>query len=50
MSSFYEAIGRLVVFFVLRRFRRELKIAGAVGVAVIAVAAYLAATRDVEEG
>ncbi|HET6831309.1 MAG TPA: hypothetical protein VFH44_08180 [Solirubrobacterales bacterium] len=54
MTYFYATIGRLVVYFVRRRFGRQLGIAGAVALtgAVIggAVGAYLLASRDVEEG
>lgn len=50
MRIVYEGIGRLVIAFVRARFGRQLRIVGAVGVAVIALAAYLAASRDVEEG
>jgi hypothetical protein len=46
----YEGIGRLVVWFVLRRFGRQLRIAGIVGIGVVAVAGYLAANRSVDEG
>ena len=50
MSAFYEGIGRLVVWFVMRRFGRQLRIAGAVAVVLVAIAGYLAASRDVDEG
>jgi len=50
----YNSIGRLVVYVVRRRFGRELRIAAVVAVAGAvaggAVAAYLLAGRDVEEG
>jgi hypothetical protein len=44
MSIIYEAIGRLVVEFVKRRYRREIRIAATAGIALAAlgVAAYLA--------
>jgi hypothetical protein len=50
MSTIYEGIGRLVVGFVWRRYRREIQAAGAVGlgVAALAVAAWLAG-RDSDE-
>lgn len=54
MSYVYEAIGRLVVHLAMRRFGRQIRVAG--GVALIgaliggAVGAYLLASRDVEEG
>lgn len=54
MTYLYEGIGRLVVFVVMRRFGRSIRIAGAVGLAGAliggAVGAYLLASRDVEEG
>jgi hypothetical protein len=54
MTYFYAAIGRIVVYFVRRRFGRQIEIAGAVALlgAIIggAVGAYLLASRDVEEG
>jgi len=48
MSTFYELIGRAVIGFVRRRYRRELQAAGAVaaGAAVIAAAAYIASRDD----
>jgi hypothetical protein len=48
MSLVYEAIGRAVVGFIRWRYGRELRIAagaGAVGLAALAVGAYLA-SRD----
>ena len=50
MSAVYELIGRIVVEFVRRRYRQEIRTAAAVGVGVAAVAigAYVA-TRDVDE-
>ena len=44
MSTFYELIGRAVIGFVRRRYRRELQAAGAVaaGIAAAGVAAYIA--------
>ncbi len=51
MSAVYEAIGRLVVEFIRRRYRNEIRAAAAVGVglAVIAAGAYLAAQSEDEE-
>ena len=46
----YQAIGRLVVWLVLRRFGRQLRIAGAIGIVAVAIAGYLAASRSVDEG
>jgi hypothetical protein len=50
MAIIYEAIGRLVVEFVKRRYRREIRAAAAVGVGVtvLAIGAYLA-NRETEE-
>jgi hypothetical protein len=54
MSYFYEGIGRLVVYFVRRRFGRQLQVVGGVALAGAlvggAIGAYLLASRDVEEG
>ena len=50
MSSFYELIGRIVVAFVRRRFGRQLQLAAGLAVAGGVIAAYLLASRDVEEG
>jgi hypothetical protein len=54
MSAFYEGIGRLVVALVKWRFGRQIRIAGALGLAGLviggAVGAYLIGSRDVEEG
>ena len=50
MSILYELIGRLVVKTLWWRFSREAKIAGAVAVAAVGVAGYLAATREPPEG
>ena len=47
MSQIYELIGRIVVEFVRRRYRQEIRTAAAVsvGVAAVAIGAYVA-TRD----
>ena len=50
MSTFYEAIGRIVVTLVRVRFRRQLRIVAVLGVGTAVAAGYLLATRDVEEG
>jgi stage V sporulation protein SpoVS len=44
MSTFYELIGRAVIGFVRRRYRRELQAAGAIaaGIAAVGIAAYVA--------
>ena len=51
MSTFYELIGRAVIGFVRRRYRRELQAAGVVagGLAAVAAAAYIASRDDGEE-
>jgi hypothetical protein len=46
----YEFIGRLVVRFVRARYRRQLRIAAAVGVATALGAGYLLASREPAEG
>jgi hypothetical protein len=50
MSTFYEAIGRLVVWFVRVRFRRQIRIAIGVGIVSVLLGGYLAASRSVDEG
>ena len=50
MSSIYETIGRLVVWAVRTRYRRQLRVAAVLGVATVAAGAYLALKGDVEEG
>ena len=50
MSSIYEAIGRAVVAFVRYRFKTQLRVAAGVGLASVALGAYLALSRDVKEG
>jgi hypothetical protein len=50
MAAIYELIGRLVVRFVRVRYRRQIRIALGVGVAVVALGGYLAATRQPPEG
>lgn len=50
MSLIYESIGRIVVFVVRKKFGRQLQLAGGVALAVGVVAAYLLASKDVEEG
>jgi len=50
MSTFYEAVGRFVIGFARRRYRRELRAAAAVAAGAVALgaAAYLAASDDDE--
>ena len=51
MSVLYEIIGRMVVEFVRRRYRQEIRVSAAasvVGVAALAIGAYVA-TRDDEQ-
>ena len=50
MSFIYESIGRIVVLVVRRKFGRQLQVAGGVALALGVVAAYLLASKDVEEG
>jgi len=52
VSAIYELIGRIVVEFVRRRYRQEIRTAAAVsvGVAVLAIGAYVATRDDDEPG
>ena len=50
MSSIYELIGRFVVASVRYRFGSQIRIGLGVAVAGGILAAYLAASRDVDEG
>jgi hypothetical protein len=54
MTFVYTTIGRLVVYFVRRRFGHQIQVVGGVALAGAliggAVGAYLLASRDVEEG
>jgi hypothetical protein len=49
VSIIYESIGRLVVAFVWRRFGSQIRVGLAVAAVGGIVAAYLAASRDVDE-
>lgn len=50
----YKIIGKAVfkagVFYVGTRYGRQVRIAGGLAVAALGIAAYVAASRDVEEG
>ncbi len=50
MKPFYEAIGRLVVSFIRVRFRRQLRIATVLGVAITVTLGYVLASREAKEG
>lgn len=50
MSAIYEAVGRAVIRFVRHRFRNQIRIALGVGLGSLLLGAYLALSRDVEEG
>jgi len=50
MRWFYEAIGRLVVWFVRVRYGRQIRIALGIGIASVLLGGYLAASRKMEEG
>jgi hypothetical protein len=49
VNAIYEAIGRQVVAFVRRRYRTQLRAAALVGVAALALGAYLAARPGGED-
>ena len=49
-SMIYEAIGRLVVWFVRVRYRREIRIGLGVAIVSVLLGGYLAASRRMEEG
>jgi hypothetical protein len=46
----YEAIGRVVIWFVRVRYGRQIRIGLAVTVASVLLGGYLAASRKMEEG
>jgi hypothetical protein len=50
MSAVYELIGRAVVRLAWWRFSKQIKIAGAVALAMFGVAGYLVAKREPPEG
>jgi hypothetical protein len=50
MKAIYEAIGRLVVWFVRYRYGRQIRIAAGIGLASLLLGGYLAASRKMEEG
>ncbi|HEY7151678.1 MAG TPA: hypothetical protein VH391_08345 [Solirubrobacterales bacterium] len=49
-AGIYELIGRLVVRFVRTRYRKQLRIAVALGIGAAAVAGYVAMSREPPEG
>jgi hypothetical protein len=49
-ASIYELIGRLVVRFIRVRYRKQIRIAAALGIGVGAVLGYVAMTREPPEG
>jgi hypothetical protein len=49
-AAVYELIGRLVVRFIRVRYRRQIRIAAAVGIAMAAAAGYVVLTREPPEG
>jgi hypothetical protein len=49
-SSFYELIGRLVVWYARQRYGRQIKIAGGVGLAAALGGGYLLAKHEPPEG
>jgi len=50
VSLIYELVGRVVVSALSWRYGKQIKIAGAVGVALVGIAGFLAATRQPPEG
>ena len=46
----YQAIGRLMIWAVLHRYGRQLRIVGALAIVGVGIAGYLAASRSVDEG
>jgi hypothetical protein len=50
MSSIYELIGRLVVWYARERYGQQIKIAGGVGLAAALAGGYLLAKREPPEG
>jgi hypothetical protein len=50
MRWLYEAIGRLVVWFVRVRYGRQIRIVLGIGIASVLLGGYLAASRKMEEG
>ena len=50
MSSVYEAIGRVIVTFVRRRYSDQLRLAAVFGVAAAMGIGYYLSSREVEEG
>jgi hypothetical protein len=49
-ASIYELIGRLWVRFIRVRYRKQIRIAAALGIGAVAVAGYVAMTREPPEG
>jgi predicted transcriptional regulator len=49
-ATIYELIGRLWWRFIRVRYRRQIRIAAALGIAATAVAGYVAMTREPPEG
>ncbi len=50
MAAIYELIGRLVVRFVRVRYRRQIRVATALGVAAIVAGGVVVARREPPEG
>jgi hypothetical protein len=50
VKPIYEAIGRVVIWFVRVRYGRQIRIGLAVAVASVLLGGYLAASRKMEEG
>jgi hypothetical protein len=50
VSTFYETVGRLVVWAIRQRYRKQLRAAAAVAILAAGIGGYLALTREVKEG
>ena len=50
MTSMYESIGRIVVWFVRTRYRTQLRIAAAATIGAVLLGGYLIASREPPEG
>jgi hypothetical protein len=49
-AGIYELVGRLVVRFIRVRYRKQIRIAAALGIGAAAIVGYVAMTREPPEG